>query len=498
MNVRTPPAARALTAVALALATFKASAGGLQPLGLEFPLTRNLPGDQVNPSLALGENGGILVWQDAAVDGQGLGIAGVRLNATGQSLSASPIQINENAAGDQENPTVTALKGGRWLSIWQGGQIGFQKVFGRVLAPDGTPLGSEFQISSGSGSHQIDPVCSTLSDGSVVVAWSSFKQEDDQGYAAFARLIDGNGAIKSDEFRLNATFGLGRRTPALAPLADGGFFAAWVSERQVGIRNNLDDRGRPVLSGGAPAFAVTLVGRPFHADGTTELAEREISTADSVAANPALLRLSNDSLLVVWTKRQIGNRANGLDIASRVISATGIPQGEEALVNVATYGDQYRPRLAATPHGTLCIWTSMGQDGSWEGVYGRWIGADGRPNGDEIEINTQKGGGQLMPAVATGPEGELLVAWSSNLPRVGFELFAQRLMPLKLKVDATGTRGLRLRWATVRGESYRVESSQDGQVWKPVAEGRTALGDEDSVEVPAVAKVVLYRVVRVR
>ena len=57
--------------VALATAAVQATAGGLQPLGLEFPLTRNLPGDQVNPSLALGENGGLLVWQDAAIDTHG-------------------------------------------------------------------------------------------------------------------------------------------------------------------------------------------------------------------------------------------------------------------------------------------------------------------------------------------------------------------------------------------------------------------------------------------
>lgn len=484
--------------VALATAAVQATAGGLQPLGLEFPLTRNLPGDQVNPSLALGENGGLLVWQDAAIDGSGLGIAAARLDGTGKPIGSALIRVNQAVEGDQENPSISVLGQGRWLCTWQGGALGFQKIFGRVLDANGAPIGDEFQVSSGASVHQIDPVSTTLTDGSVVVAWSSYKQEDATGYAAYGRRVDADGKVASEEFRLNSTFGLGRRTPALTGLADGGFYAAWVAERQVGVRNNVDDRGRAVLGGGAPAFAVTLVGRPFRADGTSDVLEREISGADGVAANPALLRLSNSSILAVWTKRQIGNRASGLDVASRVISAAGVPQGDEALVNVEVFGDQYRPRLASTPDGVLCIWTSMGQDGSWEGVYGRWIGAEGLPSGDEIEINTQKGGGQVLPAIATGPNGELLVAWSSNLPRVGYELFAQRLLPLKLKADPTGKGNLRLKWATVVGETYRVESSQDGQLWKPVAESRTAAGEEDAVEVAASGKVVLYRVVRVR
>lgn len=498
MKARFQLAAGALTGLVLVAAGPTAGAGGLQPQGVEFPLTRGIPGDQINPAAALRLGGGLLVWQDAAADGDGLGISASRLVTDGSAAAGNVFQVNENGIGDQENPAAIGLESGGFFVAWQGGKQGFQRVYGRIVAADGTFKTGDIAISSGSGEQQIDPSLTQLKDGSVLVVWASYRQDGSSAYDAYGRLYSADGQALGAEFRLNQTQGLGRRSPAVAPAPGGGFVAVWVSERQSGVRDNTDSYGRAMAGVGAPTFEVNLVSRAFAAGGDPAGNEETVSEPGALASHPTLVPIGSDLFLAAWTRRDPVSDANHYDIACRTLSGAGVPVGPQRLVNNETYGDQYRPRLAPTPYGVVAVWTSMGQDGSWEGVFGRWISAAGVPVGDDIPINTQRGGSQLFPSIAADPDGGLLVAWSSNLPRTGFEVFAQRLAPLLLKVRPEARGSLRLEWPTVSGGVYQLQASRDGVTWSAVGGPRSAAGATDAQALAASSQMLLYRVVRVR
>ncbi len=499
MNVCSRSAAGSLAGAILGAAALQVCAGGLQPQGAEFQLTRGMLGDQVNPSIVLHERGGLLVWQDAAADGDGLGIAAVRIAAGGSGPLGAVFRVNDTASGDQENASVATLPGGAAIVVWQGGPQGFQRIFARIVPSAGTPAGPDIQVSTGDGETHADPVATTLADGNVVVAWSALRQDGSFSYDVYARRFTPAGASLGDEFRLNANSGMNRRSPTLAALSDGAFLAGWVSERQVGLRENVGPAGSSLANGGGiPKYEVALTVRRFGPDGQAVGSEQRVSDPEAVAAHPALAALPDGRAIIAWTRRDPLIAGNRYDVASRLLSGSGTALGEVELVNVMTYGDQFRPRFAVGTHGALAIWSSMGQDGSWEGVFGRWIGEDGKPSGDEVPINGQTGGGQILPAVAAGPDSSLLVAWSSNLPRTGYEIFAQRLSLLLLRAEAAGPGMLRLRWPTVAGGVYRLQSSVDGSTWADVAGNRTASGTDDSAELAASGRVVFYRVLRAR
>lgn len=481
---------------ALGLTALEAAGGGLQPQGLEFPLTRGIPGDQVNPSISLNRGGGWILWQDAAIDGQGLGIAALRITEDG-SATGAPLKVNQDAEGDQENPSILALPDGRHFCLWQSGTPGFQHVRGRILSRDGSFSGPDFAISTGDGEHQIDPVGVVLADGSVVVAWAAYRQNGSLAYDVFGRRLSNQGVPVGDEFQLNSTTGYNRRSPALAALPSGGFLAGWISERQFGIRDNRDARGRAIAGAGAPLFSVQLVTRPFSATAEA-LGTEKVASETGFAANPVLGTAAEGRIYAAWTRRDATSLKTRFDVYGRLLTAEGDPVTPERLINVQTDGDQYRPRLAITSHGVLAVWTSMGQDGSWEGVFGRWIDGAGEPSGDEIPVNSQSGGSQLFPAVAVTPDSGMLVAWSSNQPRTGYELFAQRLAPLLLKVRSAGAGQLRLQWPTLAGGVYQLQSSTDAKAWKNIGSTRTASGDLDELAISAPGQMVLYRIVRVR
>jgi len=84
------------------------------PQGGEYPIPGSLPGDQVFPQVALGTNGGYLVWQDNVTDGDGSGISAQRLNSN-LSGQFGVFRVNEQAAGDQQNPKVALLRMAGWF-----------------------------------------------------------------------------------------------------------------------------------------------------------------------------------------------------------------------------------------------------------------------------------------------------------------------------------------------------------------------------------------------
>lgn len=102
---------------------------------------------------------------------------------------------------------------------WQGGKQGFQRVYGRIVAADGTFKTGDISISSGSGEQQIDPSLTQLKDGSVLVVWASYRQDGSSAYDAYGRLYSADGQALGAEFRLNQTQGSGAAAQRLRPPA---------------------------------------------------------------------------------------------------------------------------------------------------------------------------------------------------------------------------------------------------------------------------------------
>ena len=81
------------------------------------------------------------------------------------------------------------------------------------------------------------------------------------------------------------------------------------------------------------------------------------------------------------------------------------------MINTHLYGDQYVPRVAALGLDYLVTWTSLGQDGSREGVYGQFVHSTGSLTGGEFRVNTTTVGQQMQPSVASDGCG-INLSWS--------------------------------------------------------------------------------------
>jgi hypothetical protein len=105
---------------------------------------------------------------------------------------------------------------------------------------------------------------------------------------------------------------------------------------------------------------------------------------------------------------------------------------------------------------SVVVW--RGADGDQTGIFARRLDALGNPVGEAFRVNESTTGGQSAPTVATGPGGEFVVLWTSQVGSVTHAVFrrfdaagipqggevqadvdpAQEVLPRSVAIDPTG------------------------------------------------------------
>jgi hypothetical protein len=216
------------------------TAGGA-PSGSEILVNTTTIGAQTLPSLATLADGRLIVaWQDASLlggDNSQTGIKAQLLDSDGSKIGTEFL-VNTGTAARQQDPSVTGLADGRFVITWTSDvQAGPGEpepspgidIRGQVYSADGTPLGSEFVLHTLRNENQITPVVAGLPDGMFVAAWHDVPGRDDDpdGFAIRARVFAADGTPAGDEFLVPVTVDLQQTSPTIAVLEDGRFAIGW-------------------------------------------------------------------------------------------------------------------------------------------------------------------------------------------------------------------------------------------------------------------------------
>ena len=409
----------------LAVPVLVSGQSAFSPGGNNYAIAGALAGDQSSPQSAINSAGGYLVWQDNSASTNGLRIKAVRLNPD-LTASGVPFVVSANAGSkitfDQEKPQVALLQGGGAVIVWQGGKYGFQKIYARFLSPNGTLLARDLLVNTYRPGFQINPAVAVLTDGSIIVVWASDGQDGDlQGI--FGQRLSAAGAKLGREFRLNQWTAKNQRTPAVAALANGSFVAVWVSELQR-----------------APA-SVDIYTRIFNSSGVAAGDEFPVNPdPTNICANPSLAASPQSGFMVAWSQKDVAALAvegeiaglpstsrstNGWDVVGSLFDVNGASVTSPVRLNTYVYGDQYAPKVSACDNRYMTVWTSLGQDGSREGVFGQFLTGSGAFEGPEFPVNTTTISRQIQPAVAADGVNRFLVVWSSFVANTSFDLYAR-------------------------------------------------------------------------
>lgn len=247
---------------------------------------------------------------------------------------------------------------------------------------------------SGGGDSDGDGV---LNDQDNCPALSNPDQADADGNGAGdvcdPCLVDGMCGLVQ-EVQVNVTTSGNQAEPRGAVGADGRLMVVWLDRDNAGS---------------------ALLGRRLPTSGQLEAPEVQVigATYDSYGVDVAAK--TDGGFVVVWDSYEMDDSEG---IEAQVLDSVGAPVGSRFLVNSATPGYQWRPRMTRTSDGGfVVVWTSSqsaGSDSDGYSVQARRLASDGTPLAGEFQINEYTTGDQKAPSVAPAPGNGFVVAWHGN------------------------------------------------------------------------------------
>ena len=218
------------------------------PLGGEFRLNWSTVGDQARVALDANATGDCLaVWQSNHVENNSNNdIFFQRYNAQGSPLGREE-RANPDWHGDQVNPDVAVANNGSFVVTWSSGDGDSYGIFARRFAADGAPLGNVIQVNNTpDGEQGFSQVATNDATGTFVVVWASNGQ-DGSGWGVYGQRFAADGTKQGDEFRVNSETLYDQDHPGVAMDETGDFVVVWQSFGQEGW--DLDVRAQRVCRG---------------------------------------------------------------------------------------------------------------------------------------------------------------------------------------------------------------------------------------------------------
>ena len=262
-------------------------------VGSEFMVNTHTTGSQYYPSVAPLVGGGFIVaWRDDSAHdgGSGYDVWGQRYDANG-AAAGSEFRVNKDQkSGNQYEPSVASLTSGGFVVAWRDDSGGSHDggngydVWARVFDADGTQAVAEFRVNKDQKSgNQYQPSVTGLAGGKFVVTWrdDSGSSHDDgsgvgSGYDVWGRVYDGDGTGITSEFRVNTYTSSSQYEPSVSSLAGGGFVVTWRDDSGHDGGSGSDIRGQRYDAAGA------RVGSAFRVNTYTSGTQYQPSVSDLV------------------------------------------------------------------------------------------------------------------------------------------------------------------------------------------------------------------------
>lgn len=462
------------------------------PMGDKFLVNSGFTsGNQGAPAVARAPDGRfVIVWQSIGQDGDGAGIYAQRYTAAG-AAAGSAFQVNTTTAGDQMTPAVAMGEDGRFVVVWRGDDgleegtaDGSTDIFAQRFNPDGTRLGSEFQVNQFEGTDQTMPTVSMNLAGQFAIAWVSShpslemeagEEATDTEKSIFVQWYDSNGVSTGPEVIAHVYVKDAQESPQIGLDAQGYFVVAWQSINQDGstwgvygrqftdqkvpltseeFRINEETQGLQRLLGlgvdaqgnFVVAYENTLPGtddgistdiyrREFFADGSPDGSENLVNTwSGGPQTLPVVTRASTGNYGIFWTGQGFSHidgvhgRLYDISLEDDPGTPSRVPIGNQFLVG-STLGFEFgSPAIAVHDDGSFTIaFESFEEDGSGFGIFTQRFDSSGSAiPGSRKQVNTTVLDDQSAPAIANDGAGNVLIVWQSK-DGSGLGIFGQWL-----------------------------------------------------------------------
>lgn len=308
------------------------------PMADPQPVNGFTDDDQRNPRVAAGLDGSFLVvWRSeetgpTPTDPLGHWVRGRKFDATGAPVGTESWinTLDAAIAGGAVRPALAALRGGGYVAVWKSANGGTDPgvgILARLIAADGTPQGSPFQVNVEEALTQDYPSVAPLADGGFVVIWAV------PGVAM--RRFDAAGAPLTGQIDVNVSSVNALGTDA-AVAADGRLAVVW-QEGTTEIRARLYDSTLAPLG--------------------DEFVVNDVSDTDPDA--PRVAPYGREGFLVIWESTTgVGTDTDPRSVEARRV--TGVDQfaGPQEQINQYETDSQHQSAIDGSSFWLALAWQS--------------------------------------------------------------------------------------------------------------------------------------------
>jgi hypothetical protein len=136
------------------------------------------------------------------------------------------------------------------------------------------------------------------------------------------------------------------------------------------------------------------------------------STTANDQSGSSTAALNDGGFVVTWTSE--GQDGSGNGIYGQRYDSAGVAVGSEFQVNSTTANDQSNSSTTAFNDGGFVVtWESYGQDGSGNGIYGQRYDSEGIVVGSEFQVNSTTDGSQSNSSPTALSDGGYVAIWNS-------------------------------------------------------------------------------------
>ncbi len=380
-------------------------------------------GDQQDPAVAMDAEGNYVVaWvettdtldADDELIGTDSNIKARRFDAFGDPIGGEFV-VNSYRTGEQVEPAVAMNENGSFVVTWSGqgeaddqGTVELVGVFARVFDAFAQPVDEQFMVNQSGDARRFPqraPSVAMDERGDFAVTWTSYGQDGDRD-GVYARRYDFLGQAKGKEFLVNTVTAERQSESDIAMDQDGNFVIVWSAYAHPGDGSEWGVFGQRYNASGKAVGGEFYV-NPYTLDDQTD----------------AHVAMDDDgNFAVVWASDIQDGSDWG--VYGRLYNANGAAEGGAFRVNQTTLHYQYQPDVAMAGDGDFVVtWTTVGQDNpdaQDRGIYARAYNADGSNFVDpdtgravrEFLVNSRVGGHQVDSAVAMDADGDFAIVWS--------------------------------------------------------------------------------------
>ena len=364
----------------------------------------------------------------------------------------TPIRLNGNTEGNQDNLEIAMRPGGGYIAVWRDNTGGGQ-IKGRLFDADGSPVADEFRIDSNENSNTSSglPRLAVHSDGSFAVVWtdrvsrgaSTVTEVEMRRYDASGRSISG---VTAPLGALQHQDGRDRTSPDIVALADGGYALSVVSHSQSFYTHILDNTGSVTYTGIQssslePSAGHTVASALLSNGNYVQVSQEGNSGQIKLQVNRANGRSAGRRVTVDLAG---GGRAAGVSVSALegggfvvayassgnlVIGRYNNDGSTNGSVTVLNLNSASRPEIEAlTGGGYFATWHESG------GVFGQRFQADGTASGSEIMITGDTSATAV--AITELTDGSLQLGFTSASDGDGTGVVTRKLVFSSAEVEA--------------------------------------------------------------